>query len=57
MPCLDDRRHADPGPAQGLRELPRKLEDQLLPGLEERLSALRDDATGAMDMAWIYGTW
>jgi diguanylate cyclase (GGDEF)-like protein/PAS domain S-box-containing protein len=41
-------------PPEGLRELPRKLEDQLLPGLEERLSALRDDATGAMDMAWIY---
>ncbi|MEO8476864.1 MAG: EAL domain-containing protein [Actinomycetota bacterium] len=42
---------------EGLRELPRRLQDQLLPGLEERLSALRHDTSGTMDaidMAWIY---
>ncbi len=46
-----------PTPPEGLRELPRRLQDQLLPGLEERLTALRHDTSGTMDaidMAWIY---
>ena len=37
---------------EGLRELPRKLGDQLLPGLEERLSALRHGSELVESFGW-----